>query len=304
MNSVGQLPQQPATSLARASAGARWAARLRNGEFWWRVFIWVVLVLGSMVMILPFLWLLSSSFKPEMDIFLFPPKWIPDPWRPQNYVDALTYKPFNIYITNTLIIVTLNLIAILFTSSLCAYGFARIRFPGRNFWFIATLASVMLPPQVTLIPLYIVFYRIEWLDTFLPLTVPAWFGGGAINIFLIRQFFLGIPMEIEDAARIDGASRLQIWWNIFLPLSLPALTTVAIFTFQRTWDDFYGPLIYLSSANNYTLALGMNLFRGTYTEEMNYMMAIAFLMTLPMIVLFFFAQRYYIRGVVLGGVKG
>jgi multiple sugar transport system permease protein len=192
----------------------------------------------------------------------------------------------------------------LLTSSLCAYGFARIRFPGRNFWFIATLASVMLPSQVTLIPLYIVFFRIGWLDTFLPLTVPVWFGGGAINIFLIRQFFLGIPVEIEDAARIDGANRLQIWWTIFLPLSLPALTTVAILSFQGTWADFYAPLIYLSSSDNYTLALGMSLFRSAYTEETNYMMAISFLMTLPMILLFFFAQRYFISGVALGGVKG
>ena len=303
MSTIGEVSPGARAPLSRDSTGTR-MGWLRNSEFWWRASIWVALVIGSALMIMPFLWLVSSSFKPENDIFIFPPKWIPDPWRPQNFSDALTYKPFNIYITNTLMIVGLNLIAILFTASLCAYGFARIRFPGRNFWFIATLASVMLPSQVTLIPLYIMFFRIGWLDTFLPLTVPVWFGGGAINIFLIRQFFLGIPVEIEDAARIDGANRLQIWWTIFLPLSLPALTTVAILSFQGTWADFFGPLIYLSSSDNYTLALGMSLFRSAYSEEMNYMMAISFLMTLPMILLFFFAQRYFISGVSLGGVKG
>jgi multiple sugar transport system permease protein len=179
-----------------------------------------------------------------------------------------------------------------------------MRFPGRNFWFIATLASIMLPPQVTLIPLYVLFFQIGWLDTFKPLIIPAWFGGGAINIFLLRQFFLQIPAELEDAAYIDGANRLQIWWRIFVPLSGPALITVGLFTFQAAWNDFFGPLIYLTGRDNYTLALGMNLFNSQFGKEIHYMMAIAFLMSLPMIAIFFFAQRYYIRGVVLSGIKG
>jgi multiple sugar transport system permease protein len=294
-----------ATSVPRS--GEHQAAK---GKFWRRegraALIYFLLITISLISIVPLWWMIITSLKTKPEVYIFPPSLWPKVPQLHNYLEAWVYPGmrFTRWTLNTLFISVTVLVGVLLTSSLCAYGFARIRFPGRNFWFIATLASVMLPPQVTLIPLYIVFFRIGWLDTFLPLTVPAWFGGGAINIFLIRQFFLGIPMEIEDAARIDGASRLQIWWNIFLPLSLPALTTVAIFTFQRTWDDFYGPLIYLSSANNFTLALGMNLFRGAYTEEMNYMMAISFLMTLPMIILFFFAQRYYIRGVVLGGVKG
>ena len=268
--------------------------------------LYFVMILITVISIVPLWWMVSTSLKTKPEIYIFPPLLWPKVMQFHNYTDAWTYEGmrFTRWTLNTLFISVTVLVGVLLTSSLCAYGFARIRFPGRNFWFVLTLASLMLPPQVTLIPLYIVFYRIGWLDTFLPLTVPAWFGGGAINIFLIRQFFLGIPLELEDAARIDGANRVQIWWSIFLPLSLPALTTVAIFTFQRTWDDFYGPLIYLSSASNYTLALGMNLFRGTYTEEMHYMMAIAFLMTIPMIVIFFFAQRYYIRGVVLSGMKG
>ncbi len=304
MNSVGQLPQQPATSLARASAGARWAARLRNGEFWWRVFIWVVLVLGSMVMILPFLWLLSSSFKPEMDIFLFPPKWIPDPWRPQNYVDALTYKPFNIYITNTLIIVTLNLIAILFTSSLCAYGFARIRFWGRDFWFVLVLSTMMVPYFVLMVPQFVIFSRLGWIDTFLPLTVPLFFGGGAFNIFLLRQFFRTLPEELADAARIDGCSEFRIYWNIMLPLAKPALAAVAIFTFLNGWNDFIGPLLYLNSPEKFTVAIGLATFRSVMRTRYDLLMAASSAMIFPVIVLFFFAQRYFIQGVVISGLKG
>ena len=268
--------------------------------------MYTLLILIALISIVPLWWMLITSLKTKPEIYLFPPTLWPRSVQLHNYPDSWFFPnmQFTRWTLNTLFVSVTVLGGTLLTSSLCAYGFARIRFPGRNFWFIATLSSVMLPPQVTLIPLYIVFFRIGWLDTLLPLMVPAWFGGGAINIFLIRQFFLGIPMELEDAARIDGANRLQIWWSLFLPLSLPALTTVAIFTFQNTWTDFYGPLIFLSSSRNYTLALGMNLFRGAYTEEMHYMMSIAFLMSLPMIVLFFFAQRYYIRGVVLGGIKG
>jgi multiple sugar transport system permease protein len=297
--SVSATPVQDSRP-ARAASGRSWR---REGRI---ALLLLVLILISVISFVPLWWMIITSLKTKPEVYIFPPSLWPEVPQFHNYIDAWNYQGmrFTRWTLNTLFISITVLIGVLLTSSLCAYGFARIRFPGRNFWFIATLASIMLPPQVTLIPLYILFFRIDWLDTFLPLTVPAWFGGGAINIFLIRQFFLGIPLEIEDAARIDGANRLQIWWTIFLPLSLPALITVAIFTFQRTWDDFYGPLIYLSSADNFTLALGINLFRGAYTEEMNYMMAVAFLMTLPMIALFFFAQRYYIRGVVLGGVKG
>jgi multiple sugar transport system permease protein len=277
-----------------------WNQRIRP------IVLYAILILIALISIVPLWWMLTTSLKSKPEIYLFPPTLWPREIQWHNYADAWTFPNmrFTRWTLNTLFISVTVLVGTLLTSSLCAYGFARIRFPGRNLWFILTLSSVMLPPQVTLIPLYIVFFRIGWLDTLLPLTVPAWFGGGAINIFLIRQFFLGIPMELEDAARIDGANRLQIWWSLFLPLSLPALVTVAIFTFQRTWDDFYGPLIFLSSSDNYTLALGMNLFRGAYTQELHYMMSIAFLMSLPMIVLFFFAQRYYIRGVVLSGIKG
>jgi multiple sugar transport system permease protein len=293
-----QRSAKPAEHHARTTH--TWQKTLRSG------IIYSLLIAIALLSLVPLWWMIATSLKTKPEVYIFPPTLWPREAIWENYMVAWTYPAtqFTKWTLNTLFITVTVLIGTLLTSSLCAYGFARIHFPGRNFWFVATLASVMLPSQVTLIPLYIVFFRIGWLDTFLPLIVPVWFGGGAINIFLIRQFFLGIPIEIEDAARIDGANRLQIWWTIFLPLSLPALTTVAIFSFQGSWADFYGPLIYLSSSDNYTLALGMSLFRSAYTEEMNYMMAISFLMTLPMILLFFFAQRYFISGVALGGVKG
>jgi ABC-type glycerol-3-phosphate transport system permease component len=211
---------------------------------------------------------------------------------------------FVTWTANTLIITFWVVLGILLSSTLVAYGFARIKFPGRNFWFIFTIATIMLPPQVTLIPLYIFYFRIDWLDTFNPLTIPPWFGGGALNIFLLRQFFMSIPSELEDAAYMDGATRFQILWRIFMPLSLPAVLTVAIFSFQGVWNDFYGPLIYLRSVENFTLALGINQFRGLYGDtQIQYMMAISFLMTIPMIIVFFVTQRFFIRGITLTGVN-
>lgn len=304
MNSVSQIPQHAATPLSQTSSGSRLAAKLRNGEFWWRALIWAILVAGSVVMIMPFVWLVSSSFKPENDIFIFPPKWIPDPWRPQNYVDALTYKPFNIYIMNTLIIVALNLVAVLFTSSLCAYGFARIKFWGRDFWFVLVLSTMMVPYFVLMVPQFVIFSRLGWIDSFKPLTIPIFFGGGAFNIFLLRQFFRTLPEELADAARIDGCSEFRIYWNIMLPLAKPALAAVAIFTFLHGWNDFIGPLLYLNSPEKFTVAIGLATFRSVMRTRYDLLMAASSAMILPVIVLFFFAQRYFIQGVVLSGLKG
>lgn len=267
--------------------------------------VYLVLLVVSFIFLLPFFWMILSAIKSAQEVAYFPPTIIPEQILLSNFPTAWLHPDmqFPRWLWNTVYISGTVLIGVLLTSSLCAYGFARIRFPGREFWFIATIASVMLPPQVTLIPLYVLFFKIGWLNTFYPLVVPAWFGGGALNIFLLRQFFLQIPAELEDAAYIDGANRLHIWARIFLPLSLPALLTVAIFTFQGTWNDFYGPLIYLTGRENFTLSLGMNLFNSQYGAQVHYMMAIATLMSLPMIVVFFVAQRYFIGGIVLSGVN-
>jgi multiple sugar transport system permease protein len=294
----------------RASA-SQYARQRRRRRIVHAVFVYGLLTLISAIFLLPLFWMIVSALKTRQEVLYFPPTIIPREIYLNNFAEAWNFPGMQFWrwTLNTVVISGTVLVGVLLTSSLCAYGFARIRFPGRDFWFIATIASIMLPPQVTIIPLYILFFKIGWLNTLLPLIVPAWFGGGALNIFLLRQFFLQIPAELEDAAYIDGAGRLQIWWRIFLPLSLPAMLTVAIFTFQATWNDFYGPLIFLTGKENYTLVIGMNFFAGSIgsgggaASEIQYMMAVAFLMTIPMIVIFFIAQRYFIGGIVLTGVN-
>jgi len=277
---------------------------LIGSERWQRLLIWLLLLIIAVVMLLPFLWLVSSSLKLEQRVFQYPPQWIPEPVRLMNYYDALTAKPFHIYFKNTMIIAMFNQIAILLTASFCAYGFARLEFPGRDFWFGVVLATMMLPYFVVMVPHFVIFSRLGWIDTFLPLTVPFFFGGGAFNIFLFRQFFRSLPKELSDAARIDGASEFSIYWRIILPLSTPALITVSIFTFLFTWNDFIGPLLYLSSPDNHTVALGLSAFRGVMRNQWHLLMAASTAMTLPVIILFFILQRYFIRGVVMSGLKG
>ena len=300
------------TSAPNLTTSARVAAAKANEtrtSFWrsdgaWRLLIWIILIVGAVVMALPFIWLVSSSLKEERQIFQFPPTWIPNPVRWQNYVDALTYKPFNIYLMNTMIIVTLNMIAIVGSASICAYGFARIKFPGRDFWFAIVLATMMVPYFVLMIPQFIIFSRLGWVNTFLPLTVPFFFGGGAFNIFLLRQFFRTLPNELSDAARIDGCNEFQIYARIIMPLAKPALATVAIFTFLFSWNDFIGPLLYLSSPENFTVAIGLATFRSVMRTRWDLLMAASTAMIVPVVLLFFFAQRYFIQGIVMSGIKG
>jgi ABC-type glycerol-3-phosphate transport system permease component len=264
----------------------------------------VVLMIGAFLMLLPFLWLVSSSLKPEQNVFEFPPRWIPDPIRWINYYEALTYKPFHIYLKNTMFIAALNQIAVLLAASFCAYGFARIEFPGRDFWFAVAMATIMIPYFVIMVPQFVIFSRLGWTDTFLPLTVPFFFGGGAFNIFLFRQFFRSLPKELSDAARIDGCHEFDIYWRIMLPLSAPALITVAIFTFLFSWNDFIGPLLYLTSPEKITVAIGLATFRSVMRTEWHLLMAASTAMTLPVVILFFILQRYFIQGVVMSGLKG
>jgi multiple sugar transport system permease protein len=297
-----------ATTQARLSTKSSVAARAEHGGLYrkWlsRVVIWVVLVLGAIVMVLPLVWMVSCSFKSEETVFQFPPQLIPDTIRVSNYVNALTYKPFDIYLRNTLFLEALNELAILLASSFCAYGFARIRFAGRDFWFALVLATMMVPFVVLMVPQFVIFSRLHWLDTYLPLTVPYFFGGGAFNIFLLRQFFRTIPEELADAARIDGCSEYIIYARIMMPLAKPALITVAIFTFFGTWNDFLGPLLYLNSPERFTISLGLAGFRSVMRTRWDLLMAASTATTLPIVILFFLAQRYFVQGVVLSGLKG
>jgi ABC-type glycerol-3-phosphate transport system permease component len=306
MTQANNTSAQNLTTSARVQAArdAHPRKAFWDGDRAWRLMIWALLVIGAIIMALPFIWLVSSSLKEERQIFQFPPSWIPNPVRWENYTDALTYKPFNIYLMNTMIIVVLNMIAIVGSASLCAYGFARIKFPGRDFWFSIVLATMMVPYFVLMIPQFIIFSRLGWVDTFLPLTVPFFFGGGAFNIFLLRQFFRTLPNELSDAARIDGCNELQIYARIIMPLAKPALATVAIFTFLFSWNDFIGPLLYLSSPEHFTVAIGLATFRSVMRTRWDLLMAASTAMIIPVVLLFFFAQRYFIQGIVMSGLKG
>jgi multiple sugar transport system permease protein len=272
----------------------------------WRILIWIILVAGALLFMLPFVWMVSSSLKPEQQVFQYPPRLIPDPIMWSNYAEALTYKPFGAYVFNTLFIAALNLVAVVLTASFCAYGFARIQFRGRDFWFAVALATLMVPYFVLMIPQFVMFTRLGWVNSrlYLPLTVPLFFGGGAFNIFLLRQFFKSIPPELADAARVDGCSEFGIYWRIMMPLAKPALTTVAIFTFLGTWNDFIGPLLYIKSPDNFTVSLGLAAFRGVMRTRWELLMAASTAMVLPVILLFFLAQRYFIQGAAISGLKG
>jgi multiple sugar transport system permease protein len=269
-----------------------------------RATIWTVLLLGAILMMAPLMWMVSSSFKVEQRVFEFPPQLIPDPFCPQNYVDALTYKPFDVYLRNTTFLVVMHELAVILAASFCGYGFARLGFPGRDFWFIVVLSTMMVPYVVILVPQFVIFSRLQWVDTFLPLIVPPFFGGGAFNIFLMRQFFRTIPEELADAARIDGCNEFTIYSRIMMPLAKPALVTIAIFTFLGTWNDFMGPLLYITSPEKYTVSIGLATFRGVLRTRWDLLMAASTAMTLPVLVVFFLAQGYFVQGVVLTGLKG
>lgn len=221
----------------------------------------------------------------------------------ENYREALTTVPFDRYTLNTSIITFSTMVGILFSCSLVAYGFSRFRAPGLNTLFLVLLSTIMLPPQVTLIPMYVFFQKLGWVDTFLPLIVPAFFAN-AWDVFLLRQFFMTVPLEMDDAARIDGANSLRIFWHIMLPQARPALVAMSVFHFLWAWNDFYQPLIYLHSQAKWTIAIGLSLFNSLYSFNTHLIMAASTVMVLPSVLLFFFSQRIFTQGVVISGVKG
>jgi len=265
---------------------------------------YAVLLAGSVGMMLPFLWMCSTALKSADKVMAYPPQWIPHPMVWRNFIEGWSSLPFTLYLKNTCIITGTVIIGVLLTASMAGYAFSRLRFPGRDTLFVVTLATMMLPAQVTMIPVYLLFRDIGWLNTFKPLTIGAWLGGGAFNIFLLRQFMLTIPLELEDAARIDGCGSFGIYRRIMLPLIKPCLAVIAIFTFIGTWNDFMGPLVYLTTPNKLTLALGLQFFQGHYGVTLHYLMAVSLLVMSPCLVLFFLAQKYFISGIALTGIKG
>jgi multiple sugar transport system permease protein len=267
-------------------------------------FSYLLLIPLSLIFILPLVWMISTSLKGNEQMTAWPPVWVPSPIHWENFVTAWTSSDFARYLWNTVMYTVLAGIGTVLTSSMVAFGFARLRFPGRDFLFGLLLATLMLPSIVTLIPQYILFKQFNWLDSFKPLIVPAWFGGGPFFIFLLRQFFRTIPNELFEQAIIDGASSYRAYWQIMLPLAKPALSTVAIFSFLNFWNDFMGPLIYLNSAKKYTLTLGLRTFMQREDVKVQEMMAMSLMMTIPVVILFFAFQRYFIEGVVMSGIKG
>lgn len=262
------------------------------------------LLILSAFFLLPWAWMLSTSLKNPSELAVWPPIWLPDPVRWDNYIQAFRQASFSQYLLNTLIVTAPSVIGAVVSNSLVAYGFARIRWPGRDAVFAIVLATLILPGFVTFIPLYIVFRKLNWINTYLPLIVPT-FLAHPFFIFLLRQFFMGLPEELSDAARVDGASELRIFAQVVLPLARPALAVVALFQFIGSWNDYFGPLIYLNDKAKYTISLGIANMQTSY-GFMNFawIMAATCMSVLPIIILFFFAQRTFIEGIALTGLKG
>jgi multiple sugar transport system permease protein len=269
-----------------------------------KIIAYSVLTLLCIVFIFPVLWMVSTSLKLPQQVFVYPPQIIPDPVVWQNYPEAMQKFPFWLYLFNTVIVTTVATFGTTLSASLVAFGFARRRFPEREFLFGVLLSTMMLPGIVTLIPTFVLFTKLGWVNTYLPLTVPAFFGGGAFYIFLLRQFYRTLPYDYDEAAYIDGASSLRVWWEIIIPFSKAPLAVIIIFTIVANWNDFMGPLIYMNNPNMRTLALGLQFFRDQFVTQWGYLMAGATLMTLPVLALFFAAQRYFMQGILLTGLSG
>lgn len=266
--------------------------------------LYILLSALSIVFLVPMAWMLSTSLKEQGQVFAYPPIWIPNPIRWVNYIDVLQVAPVLRWLANTTIITFSATLATVISSSMVGFGFARLRFPGRNVLFMMLLATMMLPYIVTLIPQYLMFERIHWIDTFMPMIVPAILGGGGYNVFLVRQFYLTIPTDLDDAARIDGAGNWRIWSMIMLPLCQPVITAIAIFSFVANWNDFMRPLIFLFSEEKKTLSLGLRAFIGPFQQSYHLNMAAATYLTIPILLVFFFGQRYFLKGVVMTGITG
>ncbi len=283
---VGRAARRPSTRIANAVS-------------------LLVIVAGAVVVAFPFYWQFATSLKAPEQIHTWPPTWLPWPPHIGNYLELASVVPLLTYLRNSVLVVTLVVIGTVLSCSLAAYGFARLRFPGRDAIFLVLISSMIMPSFATLIPQFILFQKIGWYDTLYPLIVPAFFGN-AFFIFLLRQFFLTISPELEDSARIDGAGFIRTLVHVILPLSKPAVATVAIFSFVSTWNDFFGPLIFLTDQSKFTLPMGLVFFQGNphAPVQTHLLMAMAVLLAAPCIALYFLAQRMFIQGIAFTGLKG
>ena len=267
------------------------------------IFLYAFLIVLAILFILPIFYLFMGSFKAESELFRVPFKWLPDKFQFGNFINMFSSIPFFKYLKNTMIIVVCNIVGSLLSCSLVAYGFARLRWPGRDKVFILVLITMILPYQVTLVPLFLMFTKMKWIGTFLPLTVTCFFGN-PFFIFLLRQFFTGIPQDISEAARIDGAGEFTIFSKLVIPMAKPALTTVAILAFIRSWNDFLGPLVFLGKDELYTLSLAASMLKSNLDPNWSLLLALGAVMILPVLILFFVMQKYFIQGIAMSGIKG
>ena len=256
------------------------------------------------ILLMPFVWLARSSLMDAGQIFEYPPRWIPNPIAWTNYPDAIDAIPFVQYTVNTLWILVPTVLGTVVSCTLAAYGFARLTWPGRDLIFNILLLTFMLPFVATLIPTFLLWTGLGLVNTDWPLVLPHWFGSDVFFIFLLRQFFRTIPRELDEAAILDGANPLQVLWHVIVPLSRPALATIAILSGMAAWNDFLDPLVYLNQSDKFTLALGLSEFTGLYSSQWHLLMAAATLIVVPVVVIFFFAQRYFVEGITLTGIKG
>jgi ABC-type glycerol-3-phosphate transport system permease component len=276
----------------------RWSQRLNA----WAAFLLLV-VLAAVVIGIPIGWMLLTAFKERTQVFAWPPVYWPDPIRWQNFRDVLTQIPFLRFAANSLFIALMNIIGNLFSCTLVAYAFARLRFPGRNLLFMLLIATLMIPAQITLLPRFVIFNALGWVGSYLPLIVPAFFGN-AFFIFLMRQYIMTIPRDLDEAARIDGASTWQVFFRIILPLCVPPMTVIGVLTFLWTWNEFLDPLIYISDFDSYTIQLGLNMLKGRYNIQWNLIMAGSLIGMIPPAILYFLAQKHLIGGIANIGIKG
>ncbi len=264
------------------------------------IILFIVLCLGALTILAPIAWMICTALKSAPEVAAYPPTLLPEKPLFENFAIAWSKAPFTRYTCNTLIIVFFTIVGGVFSNSFIAYGFAKIDFKGRDFLFNIVLATMMIPGFVTLVPTYVIFSKLHWVDTYLPLIVPSFFGN-AFHIFMMRQFYRTIPNELSEAARVDGAGHFYIWGKLMMPLVKPVMATVALINFKGSWGDFQGPLLYLSDRTKYTLQLGLQVFKGQATTDWNYLMAVSFLSMIPILVLFFCFQNYFIEGMNVGG---
>jgi multiple sugar transport system permease protein len=288
---------------AIAAQRARPLSAERVWRLVWRGAIYVLTVVLAVIFTFPFFWMVSSSVKPPSEMMALPPKWIPSAIVFDSYVRPFTNLPFLLFYRNTIFVTLMGMLGVLLSSSLVAFAFARMRWPGRDKLFILMLATLMVPNHVTLIPTYVFYSKLDWINTFLPLLVPEWTGSPFI-IFLMRQYMMTIPLEMDDAARIDGCGWFRLYSRIIVPLSWPVVGVAAIYSFTYHWNAFERPLIYLNRLELFTVPLGLAVLKGRYSTEFGSMMAMATVSVIPVLIVFFLAQRYFIQGVVVSGVKG